>query len=124
MPSVIPTIAVDDGSHGVAVSPDGTRTYVCHSPDGIVSVIRNATNKVVKTIAVSDWSLGRLAVSPDSSRVYVPMNEDNRLSGLAVIDTATDTVLTTVVLAPQSTTWRSAPMAPASTHVADVQAWR
>ena len=102
MPSVIGSIPVDDGPEGVAVSPDDTRTYVAHiAVDGTVSVIRNATNKVVKTIAVGR-SPGRLAVSPDNSRVYVPKGDNaSGPDGAAVIDTATDTVLTTVVLESQ-----------------------
>src|SRR2546429_4867024 len=80
---------------GVAVAPDGSRVYVTnHSP--AVLVIDTATNSVVQAVRVgstADQTHG-VAVTPDGARVYVTTISEQPYGhfGVAVIDTATNTV--------------------------------
>jgi YVTN family beta-propeller protein len=77
----------------VTVSPDGARVYVTNYWDGVtevggkvvsevggtVSVIDTATNTVTTTVAVGREPRG-VAVSPDSTRVYVTNSVDSTVS--------------------------------------------
>jgi YVTN family beta-propeller protein/VCBS repeat-containing protein len=78
---------VGNNPYGVAVSPNGTRTYVVNQASNTVSVIDTATNAVVATINVGATPTA-VAVSPDNSRVYVAGNNT-----VSVINTATNTVI-------------------------------
>jgi YVTN family beta-propeller protein len=60
--TVVATIPVGD-LVGVAITPDGTRTYVANLGSNTVSVIDTATNTVVATIAVGLFPLG-VAITP------------------------------------------------------------
>ncbi|MDS4040803.1 MAG: S8 family serine peptidase [Candidatus Competibacter sp.] len=67
----------------VAVSPDGTRTYVVNHGSGSVSVIDTARLELIATVHVGGCPLA-LALSPDGARAYVT----NPCGGyLSVIDT-------------------------------------
>ena len=89
--TVVATVPVGFTPQGVAVIPDGSRAYVANSNSGTVSVIDTATNKVVTTVTLGG-NPRYIAFSPDGSRAYV----SNILSGLFIIDTATNTVISTV----------------------------
>jgi YVTN family beta-propeller protein/VCBS repeat-containing protein len=84
------TFSVGDGPEGIAISPDGTRAYVVNSLDGTLSVI--SIVPTVTSIEVGADPAG-VAVSPDGTRVYVA---DSDGDSVAVIDTASRTVITTV----------------------------
>ncbi|WP_283190726.1 beta-propeller fold lactonase family protein [Pseudomonas sp. PMCC200344] len=86
------SIPVGNNPIGIAVSPDGTRTYVCNQTSHSVSVIDTATNRVLTNISVGTSPAG-IAVSPDGTRAYVS-NEGSFT--VSVIDTATERVLTTI----------------------------
>jgi YVTN family beta-propeller protein len=74
-----------------AVNPAGTKLYVgSENFPSAVYVIDTATNIITTTIPTAS-PLKAIAVNPAGTRVYAPV-----LSSMAVIDTATDTVLTTV----------------------------
>ncbi|WP_283184170.1 YVTN family beta-propeller repeat protein [Pseudomonas svalbardensis] len=88
----IGSIPVGNGPFGIAVSPDGTRAYVCNQASHTVSVIDTATNRVLTTIPVGNRPTG-VAVSPDGTRAYVNNESGHTVS---VIDTTTDRVLTTI----------------------------
>ena len=86
------SITVGNTPRRVAVSPDGTRAYVCNHGSHTVSVIDTATNQVLTDIRVgiAPWEV---AVSPDGTRAYVC----NAAGGtVSVIDTATHQVLTDI----------------------------
>jgi YVTN family beta-propeller protein len=87
-------ITVGGNPQGVAVTPDGRKVYVARSISDFgnsVSVI-DAPPNTVATITVGSFPFG-VAVTPDGSKVYVANSADNTVS---VIDTATDTVVTTI----------------------------
>lgn len=81
----------------VAITPDGTRAYV--TDGGGVSVIDTATITVIASLPVGGTSPFGVAITPDSKRAYV-VNHGS--SSVSVIDTATNTVITTIMLAPGS----------------------
>ena len=82
---------VGNGPNGIAVSPDGTRAYVCKD-NHMVSVIDTATNRVLTNIPVGLVPTD-ITVSPDGARAYVCNLTSHTVS---VFDTATDQVLTTI----------------------------
>jgi YVTN family beta-propeller protein/VCBS repeat-containing protein len=89
-------IATGDDPLDVAINPSGTRLYVLDQPDASnteeVSVINTATNAVVATVPVGNFAT-QLALSPDSTRLYVTNTNDNTVS---VINTAFNTVTATI----------------------------
>jgi len=84
------SIPVGVNPQRIAVSPDGTRVYVCNYFGNTVSVIDTATSRFLTDIAVND-SPGGIVVSPDGARAYVYLNSET-----VVIDIATDRVLTSI----------------------------
>ncbi|MBL8210202.1 MAG: hypothetical protein JNK87_05800 [Bryobacterales bacterium] len=75
--------------NGIAVSPDGLRTYVSSGVfDNKILVFDNPTNALVTSITVFAVPYG-LALSPDGSRLYVTHNAPSSTSVVA-IDTATN----------------------------------
>lgn len=80
----------------LAALPDGTRVYVANGigPKNI-KVIDTTSNMVIATINTGTQSFG-IAASPDSSKVYVT---NSLQSTVSVIDTATNTVTSTIALA-------------------------
>ena len=88
-----PTVGVGQGPVGVAVTADGSTSYVVNRDSGTVSVIKVATNAVVATIAVGGKPRA-VAVSPDGSKVYVT---DELSPTMSVIRTVDNTVTTITV---------------------------
>jgi|SRR6516225_4903775 YVTN family beta-propeller protein len=68
--TVTATIPVGSGPHGVAVSPDGKTVYVANRLTNNVSLIDAATNKITNVFGPF-FSPFYVAVTPDSSKVYV-----------------------------------------------------
>lgn len=86
------TIAVGKEPLGIAITPNGGLAYVSNSGDGTVSVIDIGAGAVSGgPIAVGKEPDG-VAVSTDGSRVFVAQ----RSGGIAVISTASNTVLETI----------------------------
>jgi YVTN family beta-propeller protein len=79
-----------------ALSPDGTRLYVSDYGQNNVVVIDTSTNAVISEIPVGGEPYG---VAVSGSRVYVACNSSGNpaANGLWVIDTATNTVFTSVL---------------------------
>ena len=97
------TITVTGGSAGgeIKVTPNGSKIYVLSDPygtPGTVAVINTATNTVIKYITLTLSDAYTLAISPDSSTVYVA--HQNATGGLTVIDVATDTISSVVSPVP------------------------
>src|SRR5215475_7443134 len=87
--TVLRTIAVPKGPHGLVMTADGRKVYVSSDGASTVSVIDTATDRVVTSIDVGVNPHG-LAVSADGRRVLVSGWGSNRA---LVIDTATDQVI-------------------------------
>jgi YVTN family beta-propeller protein len=96
--NITKTITVGDNPVAAVATPDGGKVYVLNSSSATVSVIETVGNTVIATIPiVVDPSFGlplqSIGVTPDGTEVYVGGNRD-----LSVIDTATDTLKTTITL--------------------------
>jgi YVTN family beta-propeller protein len=88
---VIATIPVAPTTNApqLAVSPDGRKIYVTNEISDNVPVIDTATDTVTATIPLGNSTAA--AVSPDGQKIYIP----NRDNNVAVVDAATNTVITT-----------------------------
>jgi len=82
---------------GMAISSDGKRVYVATSffeSNGEVAVIDTATNTVAARIPSSQLNSVGIALSPNGTRVYVPMTGDSeQIGALDVIDTVSETLI-------------------------------
>lgn len=90
--TVVATLSVGSGPHGVCVRQDGKSVYVANSSSNNVSVINTATNTIVATVSVGNTP-NQVCISPDGESVYVTNLGSNTVS---VINTATNTVVATV----------------------------
>ncbi len=91
-------ISVQGNPNDLAISPDGSTLYVSNFNSASVSVIATASNTVQATIPVGSFPLG-MDTTPDGGRLYVVDHDPASANGsVAVIDTATNTVLTRVTL--------------------------
>lgn len=108
--SIVATINVGPAPAGIVFNPTGTRAYVAVSSlnptpgSGTVAVIDTGTNQVIanvalppSTIVVAGLTLPNrpqnVAITPDGTRVYMT---DDGARDVAVIDTATNTVVATI----------------------------
>ncbi len=82
---VVQRIPVAEGPYGLAVSPDGSRLYVAHFPNGnAISVVDTASYTVTDRIDVGGSSVRGLAVSRDGSKLYVANYFSSSVSVLAL----------------------------------------
>ena len=97
VPVVREAIKVGNGPQGAAVSPDGRRVYIANTHSDAVSVIDNATSRVIATISLPAPPQ-YVAIAPNGQRVYVTTYNDADGTGSAVqvINTATNTVVATI----------------------------
>lgn len=94
--TVVLTIPLSYSPGALAITPDGSTLYVANYYDSSVSVIDTASNTVTTTLPLSEGP-SYLAVSPDGSQVYVLCNNEESDGIIAIIDTATNQVLTTTI---------------------------
>jgi YVTN family beta-propeller protein len=118
--TVAATITIDHRSNldqpsGVVITPDGRRAYVSNFDGrGVVDVIDTAINTVIETITVSGrgGSSTGIAITPNGRDVYVATGNERDLPNegkVSVIDTATNTVITTIRGNPFPSTVTSTP---------------
>jgi gliding motility-associated-like protein len=81
---VVATIPVRYNPVGIVTSPDGNKVYV--STSGGVDVIEAATNKVIHSVLVSNFSQGGITVSPDAKWIYLA---DPNNGGIDIINAVT-----------------------------------
>jgi YVTN family beta-propeller protein len=86
--TVVKTIPVPPGPHGLVLTPDGRKAYVSSDAASTVSVIDTATDQIVRNIEVGPTPHG-LAISPDGRQVVVSSFGTNRA---IIIDTASDQI--------------------------------
>jgi YVTN family beta-propeller protein len=98
IPAVAGEIPVGNTPGFVAIAPSGSFAYVANRAAGVVTVVDTAIDKVVATIPIPDGPPQYLAFSPDGSRLYVSVfnDPDRSINRVAVLDTQTNTVLTTI----------------------------
>jgi YVTN family beta-propeller protein len=94
--AMVGTIAAEStGAHMIAMLPDGTKIYSENEEDVFVGVMDPASRKMVKKIPLPGGAAG-ICASADGSQVLVVTLDE---PGLAVIDTASDTLVRRVRLA-------------------------
>jgi YVTN family beta-propeller protein len=108
--TIVGTLTAGRQPGGIAISGDGTQLYLGNTFDDIeqhhcfafrdmcpltVSVLDIASNTVTATIANVGANLHQIVVTPDGTRAYVTTKTQREMDqvGLAVIDTATNTVI-------------------------------
>jgi YVTN family beta-propeller protein len=93
--TLLKTVPVPKGPHGLVVTPDGRKVYVSSDGASTVSVVDTGADRVATSIDVGANPHG-LAISGDGSRVLVMGWGSNRA---VVIDTATERVIGEVPVA-------------------------
>ena len=95
---IVDAIPAGHTAHGVAVTPDGKRLYVCNRFNNDVSVIETASHKQVARVAVTREPYSAVA-TPDGKSVFVanhlPLDRadsDEVAANVSVIDTASNRV--------------------------------
>jgi YVTN family beta-propeller protein len=82
---LIDSIPVATGPSGLAVSPDGSRLYVAHFPEGnAISVVDTTSFTVVDTIAVGNGPVRGVAISHDGTKLYAANYFASSISVLAL----------------------------------------
>jgi YVTN family beta-propeller protein len=97
--SVVATVPVATGPHGMAITPDGRIAYVSGDGASTVTAIDTATDKVARTIEVGKSPHG-LAMTPEGGTLLVGVYGDDRV---AFVDVATQKVVATVAVAKPHT---------------------
>ena len=97
--SVVATVPVPKGPHGMAVGATGSPVYVSSDGASVVSAIDAASDKVTATIEVGRSPHG-LALTPDGRMLLVGVYGEDRI---AFVDTASKTVVATVPVAKPHT---------------------
>ncbi|MCO1657718.1 Hsp70 family protein [Pseudonocardia humida] len=82
----------------VAIAPNGRAAYVANRAAGVVTVVDTTIDQATATIAVPDGPPQLLAFSPDGAQLYVGVSTEPETSTnrLAVLDTASNAVLTSI----------------------------
>jgi YVTN family beta-propeller protein/VCBS repeat-containing protein len=90
--AVVATVPVNGDPEAVTLSPDGSRAYVAHTSEAIVSIIDTGTYTVLETVLIGDHP-SDLSFSDDGGQAYVLHGDGVTAS---VIDTATHSVVGSV----------------------------
>ncbi len=97
--SVIATIPVAAGPHGMAMSADGRTIYVTGDGSSSLDIIDTANDKVVKTVEIGKSPNG-VALTHDGKQLLVAVYGEDRI---AFLDTASETILGSVAVAKPHT---------------------
>jgi YVTN family beta-propeller protein len=90
--SVVATIPVAAGPHGMVLSPDGGTVYVTGDGSSLLDIIDTASDRVTKTVEVGKKPNG-IALTPDGRLLLVTVYGEDRI---AIVDTATQDVVGTI----------------------------
>lgn len=111
---VLSSLPIGSG-RGIAITPDGSKVYLPRGYD--VAVLDGSTGAVLDTVVMMESGhLGSVAVNPAGTRVYVGKYADN-VSSIAVIDTATDTLISDIYLTEDASQVDSVAVSPDGTRV-------
>ena len=91
----MPLLRSETNPTGVAITPDGTKSYFTNRGDGNVSAINTSTNTVSRHHHVGQAFSYGVAITPDGTTAYVANDGTNNVS---VIDTSTNTVTATITV--------------------------
>ncbi|MBM7805077.1 YVTN family beta-propeller protein [Geodermatophilus bullaregiensis] len=90
VPSTTGTVPVGETPGYAVASPDGRRLYVAQRAAGTIAVVDTAVDRVVTTIDVPSGPPQYLTLSPDGTRAYVSVWDDDRtVAAISVLDTTT-----------------------------------
>jgi YVTN family beta-propeller protein len=90
VPSTAGTIPVGETPGYAVASPDGRRLYVAQRAAGTISVVDTEVDEVVSTIDVPSGPPQYLTLSPDGTRAYVSVWDDDRtVAAISILDTTT-----------------------------------
>jgi YVTN family beta-propeller protein len=87
--TVTTTIPAGPYPFAIAITPDGSKVYVTNRGFNFTQVIDTVTNAVNASVRTGFRAGNAIAVTPDGTKVYVAGGN----LGVAVIDTATDTLV-------------------------------
>jgi len=90
--TVVATIPIAAGPHGMAITPDGRWLYVSSDGSSTVSVIDTSIDRVTKTIEVGKSPHG-VTLVPGKELLLVAVNGEDKI---AFVDTAKQAVIATV----------------------------
>ncbi|GAA4545413.1 protein kinase domain-containing protein [Pseudonocardia xishanensis] len=97
VPTVNGTIPVGSTPGFLEVAPNGRFAYIANRDAGVVTVLDTKINQVTATILIPSGPPQFVSFSPDGSRAYVSIyNKDKTVNRVSVLDTASNTVLTTI----------------------------
>jgi YVTN family beta-propeller protein len=98
IPAIAGQIPVGNTPGFVAMAANGKFAYIANRAAGVVTVVDSAIDRVVATIPIPDGPPQYLAFAPDGKRLYVSVfnDPDRSINRVAVLDTQTNTVLTTI----------------------------
>ena len=102
---VVATIPVGANPSGVVVSTDSGLVYVANSESQSVCAIYAATNTVATTISSVGYRPITLAITPDARTLYVGNASPIGDLIVSVVDTPTNTVITTLDLGSLGMAW-------------------
>jgi YVTN family beta-propeller protein len=86
------------GINDIAVLPDGSAVYALGGGLGAGFIVIDTESNTVRTTIAQTIQSRRIAVSADSSTVYIAGVTGNQRSHITIVDTATDTVRGTIDL--------------------------
>src|SRR5438132_9746408 len=90
--TVVATVPVSAGPHGMSATPDGRFVFVSGDGSSEVSVIDASTDRVIRKIEVGKTPHG-LAMTPDGKLLLAGVYGEDRV---ALVDTATQAIVATV----------------------------
>ncbi len=96
LPTAAWKVTVGQSPNFVAVAPNGKFAYITSAGNGVITVLDTATNKVTGTMNFHLGPTQSVSFSPDSATAYVSVYGNHATPLVAFINTATQTVTTTV----------------------------
>ncbi len=97
LPTAGQKIAIGQNPSYIQVAPNGEFAYIANPGAHAIIVLNTATDKVSRTIPIPQGQPQFVSFSPDGRTAYVSLYGGHSTPAIAFIDTATGTVMPTVV---------------------------